>query len=200
MINRKRTWKDCEDQKILAVYNEVMAEAKKLYPEYFEKTTYKFYIDSSTRHLGRCMWQYDKSTLCSERGFKNHCGNIRCSEVVILLSKYLKDIKQITSVLVHEAGHAVTPGDHHSSLWFVRSNKIGEKFKVSINGRLANEEEMLDFTKNIRKENGYKEQNKYTVKCKCCGREIHKKRMCSIIKEPKKWRCGVCNGSFERIK
>lgn len=200
MINRKRTWKDCEDPKILAVYNEVMAEAKRLYPEYFEKTTYKFYIDSSTSHLGRCSYQYDKRTLYSKWGFKNHCGNIRCTEVVILLSKYMKDIKQITEVLIHEMGHAVTPSDHHSDLWLTRTNKIGEKFGVKINGRSASAAQNADFNANMQKENVVKEQAKYLVRCKCCGQEFYRKRETNFVRFPNLWRCGKCHGDLERIK
>ena len=200
MINRKRTWKDCEDPKILAVYNEVMAEAKKLYPEYFANTAYRFYIDSSTSRLGRCTYQYDKATLYSKYGFRNHCGNIRCTEVVILLSKYVQDIKQIINTLCHEVAHAVTPGDHHSDLWLTRANKIGEKFGVKINNRLASAAETADFNANIEKANITKEQTKYLIRCKCCGQEFHRKRETDFVKYPFLWNCGKCYGELERIK
>lgn len=200
MINRKRTWKDCEDPKILAVYNEVMTEAKRLYPEYFENTRYRFYIDSSTRHLGRCCYEFNKDTLWSPYGFKNHCGFIRCTDVVILLSKYLQDIRQVTSTLVHEAGHAVTPRDNHSSLWLTRSNKIGEKFGIKIEGKFANKEEVADFNANMKKAHVQREQTKYTIRCKCCGNIFHRKRMTEFVKYPWLWKCGKCNGELERIK
>ena len=72
MIDKKRTWKDCEDQKILAIFNEIKDEAKRLYPQYFESTVYKFYIDSSTSHLGRCAYELDASTIYNKYGFTEH--------------------------------------------------------------------------------------------------------------------------------
>lgn len=200
MINRKRTWKDCEDPKILAVYKEVMAEAKRLYPQYFEKTTYKFYIDSSTSHLGRCSYQYNKNTLYSKWGFKNHCGNIRCTDVVILLSKYVQDIKQVTTTLCHEVAHAVTPGDHHSDLWLTRANKIGEKFGVKINSRLASAAETKNFNANIEKANITKKRAEYLIRCEKCGQEFHRVRKTDFVKHPYLWKCGKCHGELKRIK
>ena len=39
MIKRKRTHKDVTDPKILEIWDEVIAEAKRLYPKYFEDWT-----------------------------------------------------------------------------------------------------------------------------------------------------------------
>ena len=200
MIEKKRTWKDCRDQKILAIFNEIKDEAQRLYPQYFENTIYRFYIDSSTKHLGRCAYELDTSTVYSRYGFKNSFEFLRCKEVVILLSKYIKDETVIRSTLIHEFGHAVTPNEHHSRSWQNRTNKIGEKFGITNHERLANEDSSTEFRNNIKKSGAYVAKNQYTVKCSCCGAVIHRKKMCSLIQHPWMWRCSKCNGTFKRIK
>lgn len=200
MIKKKRTWHDCEDQKVLAIFNEIKDEAKRLYPQYFENTVYKFYIDSSTSHLGRCAYELDTNTIYNKFGFQNHFEFLRCKEVVILLSKYIKDEKVIRSTLIHEFGHAVTPNEHHSRSWQNRTNKIGAKFGITGHERLADENSSAEFRNNIQKSGVAKAKYQYTVKCTCCGKEVHRKKMCSLIQHPFLWKCGACGGAFERIK
>ena len=200
MIDKKRTWKDCEDQKILAIFNEIKDEAKRLYPQYFESTVYKFYIDSSTSHLGRCAYELDASTIYNKYGFQNHFEALRCREVVIILSKYVTDEKAIRSVLTHEWGHAVSPKEHHSALWQTRTKRIGSKFGIKDANRFAEKDCCKNFSENIKQSNVYIAKNQYAVKCSCCGAIVHRKKMCSLIKDPWMWRCSKCNGTFERIK
>ena len=194
MIEKKRTWKDCRDQKILTIFNEIKDEAQKLYPQYFKDTIYKFYIDSSTRHLGRCEYKLKDHT----QWF--YGSEPQCEEVVILLSKYVTDEKAIRSVLTHEWGHAVSPREHHSALWQTRTNRIGSKFGIKDASRFAEEDYCKNFSENIKQSGVYIAKNQYTVKCTCCGAVVHRKKMCSLIKDPWMWRCGKCHGTFERIK
>lgn len=191
MFHIKRTWKDCKDQKILAIYTEVYNEAKRLYPGYFGADL-KFYIDNSTRHLGRCEGRYDRNTIYSQYGSKNHFEFLRWEKAVILLSKYVTDPESVRKTLVHEFGHFVTPSENHSSYWLTRANKIGEKWGIKCS-RLADEDEAKSFNKNV----GAAPLRKYFVVCSGCGRVVTRQRMCSIIEHPENWKCGACGARFK---
>lgn len=194
LIQRKRTWQECTNEKILSIYKEVIDEAKRLYPQYFD-CRLRFFLDSSTKHLGFCKTEIKKETCMSQFGFPNHLEYLRYDDAVIVLSKYVTDEKTIRSVLVHEVGHFVSPKEHHSYLWKTRANKIGAKFGITCR-RLANEEEVKTFQKTAPK----KQTKEYAVVCKGCGKIVKRQRMCSIIEYPELWKCGNCGSHFERIK
>lgn len=192
--HRKKTWKDCSDEKILAVFEEVKNEAKRIYPEYFE-TKVEFYIDSSRRFLGHCTGEIESSTLYNEFGLKNHFQFLRWKNVAIVLSKYVTDLDNIRKTLVHEFGHLVTPKEKHSYFWETRANKIGERWGIKCK-RLAAPEETLLFTENIQKLSNLKD---YKVICTGCGKLVHRTKMCDIIKHPENWKCGVCGSRFKNV-
>ena len=190
-IQIKRTWKEPQEwQK--KIYETVKAEAKRLYPEYFENTKYTFKVAKSTKYVGRCVSIYNQDTLYNKQfGFKNHFGNIRNTEVVIILNENVKSEEIVTSTLVHEWGHAVTPTEHHSECWLNRANKIGEKFNVTCQ-RLATEEE--------RRELPEKEPYKYKVYCpKCDAHWLYRKKI-QIVQYPFLYQCRKCKEKLEMTK
>lgn len=193
MFHIKRTWQDCKDEKILAVYKEVYEETKRLYPDYFTASL-KFYIDGSTSHLGRCEGRYDRSTIYNQWGYKNHFEFLRWESAVILLSKYVTDPESIRRTLVHEFGHFVTPSEHHSSYWLTRANKIGEKWGIKCS-KVADQDEAAAFEKNV----GPKQTKKYQVVCSGCGKIVSRQKLCDIIKHPENWKCGSCGARFKNI-
>lgn len=198
MINVKRTWSKCTNKEILKVYEEVRDAAKSLYPEYFD-CKLSFYINTSTRALGRCISTYKRESMMSEYGFRNHFGNIRNEEVVILLSKYVTDLKTVRRVLCHEFGHMVTPTENHSLYWETRANKIGAKFGETDLQRLASSLDSANFRGQQELAGAKKNLKMYKVKCCGCGRIVTKHRMCDIIKHPSFWNCGICGNHFENI-
>lgn len=193
MFHIKRTWKDCEDKKILAIYKEVYDEAQRLYPAYFAANL-KFYIDSSTRHLGRCEGKYDQDTIYNHFGYKNYFQFLRWESAVILLSKYVTEPESIRKTLVHEFGHFVTPSEKHSAYWLARANKIGEKWGIKCQ-RLADADEAKLFNENV----GAKPTKKYSVVCSGCGKIVYRQRNCSIIQYPELWKCGSCGARFKNV-
>lgn len=198
MIEVKRTWKKCTDEKINNIYNEVLNTVKEMYPEYFD-CKLSFYIDSSTRTLGRCIANYKKESLISQWGFRNHFEYIRNEEVVILLSKYVTDPIVVKRTLIHEFAHMVTPKEHHSSYWERRAELIGEKFgEVGIK-RFASLSDTNSFTEQINISGVKKPDKKYEVVCTGCGRIVKRTRMCDIIRYPGNWKCGVCGSLFKSI-
>lgn len=190
--SKRRTWKDCKDEKILAIYNEVLEEAKRLYPTYFT-TKLHFYLNNSTSHLGCCVGELDRNTVYSKWGFRNHFENLRWKEAAIIISKYVTDLKMIRATIIHEMAHFVTPNEHHSGCWLARANKIGEKWKIKSN-RAATDEESVAFRKNIT------QKMKYKVICSGCGRIVTRTRMCNIIEHPELWKCGECGAHFKAFE
>lgn len=194
MIEVKRTWKKCTDEKINNIYNEVLSTVKEMYPEYFD-CRLSFYIDSSTRTLGQCIRTYKKESLISQWGYPNHFGYIRNEEVVILLSRYVTDPIVAKRTLIHEFAHMVTPKEHHSYYWERRAERIGEKFGEKDLKRLASIDDSEVFNKQM-EISGVK---KLEVVCTGCGHIAKRTRMCDIIRHPERWKCGICGSHFKNI-
>ena len=198
MIEVKRTWKKCTNKQINSIYNEVLNTAKEMYPEYFD-CKLSFYIDGSTRVLGRCIANYKKESLMSEWGFPNHFGYIRNEEVVILLSKYVTDPVVVKRTLIHEFAHMVTPKEHHSSFWERRAELIGEKLGETDIKRLASASDSNNFREQINIAGVKKTGKEYKVVCTGCGRIAKRARMCDIIRHPGNWKCRICGSHFKNI-
>ena len=184
-IYRKSTWKNCEDPQILAVYNEVYEETKRLFPEYFD-TKIEFCINSGTKTRGLCAGNYTRP--------KQHYDtykNIRWEKVFIVLSKYITDPEDARKTIVHEFGHLVTPSEDHSRYWLARANEIGKKWNI-ICSRFATEEQGAIFRENVSKE-----RKIYKVVCTGCGRIVYRRKMCNMIKYPSSWSCGLCGHKFK---
>ena len=194
MIEVKRTWKKCTDEKINSIYNEILETVKSMYPEYFD-CKLSFYIDSSTRSLGRCIANYKRESLISRWGFPNHFEYIRNEEVVILLSKYVTDPATAKRTLIHEFAHMVTPKEHHSYYWECRAERIGEKFGEKDLKRLASIDDSEIFNKQM-EISGVK---KLEVVCTGCGHIAKRTRMCDIIRHPERWTCGICGSHFKNV-
>ena len=116
---------------------------------------------------------------------------IQIRPVSDLRNKFTEIEEIVTSTLVHEWGHAVTPTEHHSECWLNRANKIGEKFNV-ICQRLATEEE--------RRELPEKEPYKYKVYCpKCDAHWLYRKKI-QIVQYPFLYQCRKCKEKLEMTK
>ena len=188
-MKKFKTWKQCTNAEIIELYNKVYNKTKELYPQYFKECSYEFYIDASTVYLGRCLSKYNQDTV-------GYGKELRNSNVAIILSKYiLNDLHSVLKTLCHEFGHAVTPKEHHSYLWYTRANKIAKAFNLPEISRLADKEETDNFKIHIQENNIYK----YSVICEKCNRIIYKKRHCNLIDYPSLWRCS-CGGTFKRNK
>lgn len=193
MIHRKRTQKDITDPKILKIWSEVLEEAKKLYPRYFETCTPELYMDSSYSHLGRCSYH-------SPNPQETNVDKIRFDRCIITISSNLKtDYNQIRKTLCHELGHFVAPYEHHSYLWKVRTDKIGARwgFKAS---RISYNETFHSAANAIRAQKS--SEYKYKVYCPECGAEWKYKSNCNIVQHPDRYRCGKCKTTLksEKIK
>lgn len=193
MISRKRTYKDVTDPKILEIWNEVLDEAKRLYPGYFENCTPELYQDSSYSHLGRCCSSLKNS---SER----NVDKLRHSRCIITISINLKqDYQQIRKTLCHELGHFVAPRENHGYLWKVRADKIGAKWGLEAE-RCTNNETFNESRKAAK--SALTSIYKYRLFCPECGAEWKYKTNCNAIKYSIHYRCRKCRCSLksEKIK
>ena len=193
MIHRKRTHKDVTDPKILAIWTEVVDEAKRLYPRYFEHCTPELYHDSSYRHLGLC-----SSSLQNPK--ERNVDNIRHSRCIITISTNMKqDYDCIRKVMCHEVGHFVAPKQNHGYLWKVRADKIGAKWGFDAS-RLTSNETFSNAAMEARmsKISNYK----YRLFCPQCGSEWKYKTECQAVKHPVWYQCRKCRCGLksEKIK
>ena len=185
MIYRKRTHKDVTDAKILVIWHEVLEEAKKLYPRYFETCTPELYIDGSYTHLGRCAQTYQNP---SER----NVDKIRCSRCIITISSNLgTEYQQIRRTLCHELGHFVAPKENHGRLWKVRADKIGARWQFEASRLTYNETFNNAHVQ-------HKAQNaKYRLYCPECGKEWTYTRVCKATQHPEWYRCSKCKSNLK---
>jgi predicted SprT family Zn-dependent metalloprotease len=188
MIQRKRTYKDITDERILEIWEEVKAEAKSIYPHFFEQCEPELYQDSSYSHLGLCRQSYSNPR-------ERVVDRIKQTRCIITISSNLgQDYEQIRKTLCHELGHFVAPKNHHDHIWKVRANKIGERWNFKAE-RLTNNETFNKAAKEIRaqRSNDYK----YAVYCPECGNEWKYKTKCQIVKSPGRYICSSCKTSLK---
>lgn len=193
MINRKRTHKTVTDVKILEIWEEVVAEAKRLYPAYFEDCTPELYHDSSYSHLGRCSYSL-------KNPIENNVDKLRYSRCIITISTNLKqDYQQIRKTLCHELGHFVAPREHHGYLWKIRANKIGAKWGFDAERCTSNE----TFHEAAKQARAARRSNyQWRLFCPECGSDWKYKTECNAIKNPTRYICRKCRCHLksERIK
>ena len=189
MIYRKRTQKDVTDSKIIEIWNECLEETKRLYPRYFENCAPELYMDNSRTHLGRCAYSMINP-------YERNVDKIRYARCIITISSNLKqDYEQIRKTICHELGHFVTPKEHHSYLWKVRSDKIGERWDYKATVRSDSE----TFQKAIL-EAPKKTVFKYMVYCPHCFANWKYKSLCCIVREPQRYQCGKCKVKLQSKK
>ena len=189
MISRKRTHKTVTDTKILEIWEEVLAEAKRLYPMYFEDFTPELYHDSSYSHLGRCSWSLKNPS-------EYNVDKRKYSRCIITISTNLKqDYEQIRKTLCHEVGHFVAPKEHHGYIWKTRADKIGAKWGITAERCTSNEtfSEAARQARAKRKTGEYR----YCVFCPDCGAEWKYKSNCKVVQHADRYRCGRCGHSLK---
>ena len=188
MIHRKRTHKDVTDTAILTIWNEAKAEAKRLYPHYFENCEPELYQDSSYSHLGLCSQSYTNPR-------EKNVDKIKQSRCIITISSNLgKDYDQIRSTICHELGHFVAPKENHGYIWRARADKIGAKWNI-VASRLTNNDTFNNAAAKARdaKATGYK----YRLYCPSCGTEWKYKTNCQAVKYASHYRCGKCKSALK---
>ncbi|MBQ9960639.1 MAG: SprT-like domain-containing protein [Firmicutes bacterium] len=110
----------------------------------------------------------------------------------IEISKYALNCeeKQLRSIIAHELLHTCTGCFNHGEKW----KKMGELIENRLGYPISR---TVDFSKLGLKEPAASETVKYVVICKGCGQKIERKRMCNLVKNIEKYRCGKCGDLLE---
>ena len=176
----KKGWQEVTEGRIYNLFLEVIEEAMdlRLLDWANVKDFPRLFIHKSVRNLGTC-WSH-----------KNPDGTYHIS---ILLSDYILDCddEKIRSVIVHEVGHMVAPGEHHGYLWHVRTNRLGAKWGYTAS-RLEKDEQLNAAMTAARKAVKSLEY-KYELVCPKCNKVCSQyKSMCTAVKYPSRWRHKTC--------
>ena len=193
MIHRKRTHKDVKDERILRIWEECKAEAKALYPQYFNDCEPELYQDNSYNHLGLCSSSLHNP---SERNVDKR----RHSRCIITISERLgQDYEQIRETLCHELGHFVAPKENHNYLWKARANKIGARWGLTTS-RLSDNETFKKAAQQARAEVRRNSTYKYRLVCPSCGTDWKYKSNCKAVQNPSRYRCPYCKTGLKSEK
>lgn len=185
----KQGWQVANED-LMKIFNEIKDEAERLYPGItIPKSVY-----ISNRMGGHTFGEY-RYIIKSPR-----LGKLEFYEDGFLFSSliYKINVKEIYNIIVHEIAHCVANKYFqrvvkHDIEWERVGNNIGKKFNQLVSQFVSDKE-----TISLMKEKSLKP--KYEVYCNHCHRIISKKKMCSIIKYPELWRCGVCGERLEKEK
>ena len=109
----------------------------------------------------------------------------------IELNQYLFEGSKeaVMNTLLHELLHTCYHCFNHGKTWQKYAQKINTMYGFHIKRTENCEANEVELNKVF----------KYFVKCKTCGNVVGKTRLCSVIKNPEKYRCGRCKGSLQRV-
>lgn len=102
--------------------------------------------------------------------------------------------ESLYNTIIHEIIHTCPNCMNHGQEWKKRAEAMK---KVGYNIQRGESAEEKGVSKEI--ERKYIKP-KYLLKCKGCGLEIGKQRMCEAVRFPQWYRCSKCGGDLERIK
>ena len=176
----KRGWHEITKGRIFDLFKEVLREAdnQRLTDWARLAAPPRLFLHKSIRNLGTC-WS-----------IRNPDGTYYIS---ILLSDYILECPddKVRSVIVHEVGHMVAPGEKHGYLWHVRTNRLGAKWGYTAS-RLEKDEE-LNGAMTAARSAVQKSPFKYELVCPECHKVCAQyKSMCNAIKYPSRWRHKLC--------
>jgi len=115
-------------------------------------------------------------------------GSYQISIIEALLFDEVQD-KVLKNTIMHELLHTVEGSMKHTGRWLLNAQ--------SVNKRLPNYN--IKRTNELPKIDRNSTQYQYAVKCVCCGGIYYRTKMSNIIKNPERYRCGVCHGELKRI-
>lgn len=115
-----------------------------------------------------------------KRPGKNPLYSIEISRSVLQCTE-----EQICSVIAHECLHTCPQCFDHGKKW----KEYGEKVSQALGYRISRTIETEEM--GIKPAPG-EEKVKYIVVCQNCGQIYERKRMCPLVRDPAKYRCGKC--------
>lgn len=98
--------------------------------------------------------------------------------------------EKLCSIIAHELLHTCKGCFNHGDKWKKMGIRVEKELGYPIS-RTVNYEE-LGLEKPVSSE-----RTKYIITCKKCGQIIERKRMCNLVKNVEKYRCGKCGAPLE---
>ncbi len=95
------------------------------------------------------------------------------------------ETKELSSIIAHELIHTCKGCFNHGNKWKIFTDNANKKLGLKISRTQKYEDMGLERPEE-------KEHIKYVVKCQGCGTEFPRKRMCNLVKNPEKYKCGKC--------
>lgn len=100
------------------------------------------------------------------------------------------DDRKIETVILHELIHTCRGCMNHGKRWKAYAEVLNKKYGYEITIRTSYEHLGL-------KPPESKETVKYMVVCRSCGAQFPRKRMCRLVENVDRYRCGKCGGNLE---
>lgn len=183
----KASWKPVKDNRIVALYSEVIAEAlRKGFLRYLDEKPPLRISGKLRRAIAFCY---------------QHRVDCKSSRACIVLSDALpyQSDDFIRSTLVHELAHAICPlEEKHGERWYHAAYEIGKRWNY-LPSRCASSCKSKDFNETLKKLHPKAvTEYKYQLVCPSCGRQFSRyKSMCAAVKRPR-YACGVCHTTLWR--
>lgn len=113
--------------------------------------------------------------------------------IIEISAKVLEcDDFQLCSIIAHELLHTCPESFNHGKKWKEYGRKTENLLGYHIK-RTANLKELnIPDTQNS-------ETVKYVAVCRSCGHRYERRRMCPLIKNPGRYRCGKCGGKLKLV-
>ena len=166
-----RTWRKCDNEDINWYYEDICNQALDAgLIDYIPE----LYLFKSTATWGKCKWS-------------NHGIVIGLNEV------FCADPDKAINTIIHEIGHAATPGHHHDSHWKKVSDGLGAAYGHTVKRCTSEEEKGVSLHKP-------EPQIKYIVECPHCHIQWKYQRMTKCVKRPDTFRCSRCKSDLVRVK
>lgn len=185
-------FKRCTNQRIISIFNEVLAHATDV--------GYHFCKPISTINLYEAPNSYWKNhTLGQCR--RTSIGRRPVNVYVVINKTYAEKASDndLRVLLIHEVAHATNEAFNasHGSIWQKVGDTIGAKYGIKVT-------QYTDYSalETVTKEDFkvQKREKKYAVQCPKCKRIVEFARMCNTLKNPSDYICVKCNEPLVRIK
>lgn len=118
------------------------------------------------------------------------------SYTISISSRLLADdvaVDGAINTIIHELLHTVKGCMNHGENWKREASKVNRAYGYNIKRCSSAEEKGVEPIENTPK------AIKHQFKCKDCGQIINRIRESDFTKHYKDYRCGHCNGKFEKI-
>ena len=185
-------------QKLNKIYNECIKELQLIGFNLNEENIGKISIQISKRNnkrYGCCKQEQpdENFKIIKKVGRKKYIKYEKFNHHIIEISKWVMNLdeKIIKNTIIHEIIHCFPYCNNHGNQFKKYANYINSKLGYNIS-RLGNKEKDFELS-NI---NYIKPEYKYTIKCKKCGKLLHRNRLQKNFFI--KYRC-LCGGKLENV-